>query len=169
VATLPGGGPTVPLPVFSPDGKTLATVKGSNVLLWQVGTWAERATLRGIQEPGGMAFDPGSEVLAVASQLNGVSLWDVATGRRRSVLAERAGGIRKVAISPDGKTLATAGMDNSVRLWHLPTGRELFTLHHHFARLKWIEFASSPPRLVVMAEGRKAWFSEVYAFPPFDP
>jgi WD40 repeat protein len=51
-------------------------------------------------------------------------LWDVVSGRQRTVLAGHAGGTYAVAFTPNGRLVATADYDGSLRVWEVATGQE---------------------------------------------
>jgi WD40 repeat protein len=116
--------------VFSPDGKTLATVVGSmnlwwpsSIVLWDVASHRE---LRAIGDRATsvtpLAFSPDSRILACGGSDKMARLWDVATGReagRFEVDPERP---QTIAYAPDGKTLAVAGGE-VLKLWDVPGDR----------------------------------------------
>jgi WD40 repeat protein len=81
-ALLPGHSLQVLSPVFSPDGKVLATVDRERVRLWDAQTGQPRATLPGpATESSRIAFSPDGKTLAVVTTTGAVRFWDVATGR----------------------------------------------------------------------------------------
>jgi WD40 repeat protein len=95
----------------------------------------------------GVAFSPGSEVLATAGDDRLVRLWDLATNRVR-VLRGHSARVWSVAFAPDGKTLASAGGEwhdpeapQAVKVWNASTGRELRSLHGHTALVFCVAFA----------------------------
>jgi WD40 repeat protein len=82
--------------LFSPDGKTLASVGVS------------------LRLSGGV---PGLGVqLESVGQLK---LWDVRTGKELAALKGHKDGVHCVAYSLDGRMLATATKDKSIRLWEM--------------------------------------------------
>jgi WD40 repeat protein len=103
---------------FSPDGKTLATLRDDGVVqLWD--------PVRGVEQrrfpaaPGDarcLAFAPNSATLAVGRGPQ-VELWDVAGGKLRRTLTGHTNTVASLAFSTDGKLLASGARDHSVRLW----------------------------------------------------
>jgi WD40 repeat protein len=126
------GGPPVAL---APDGETLATWNGDDVIrLWNVRTGKKRATLSGFERtPSCVLFSPDGKTLVTAVGISTwaqakARLWNAANGQQRVILQGYEGnGI--VTFSPDGKTLATGAEDGTVDLWDPLTGRRLLTLH----------------------------------------
>jgi WD40 repeat protein len=103
--------------VWSPDGKTLASVcSGLKISLWDVAKRKERALLESdLGRICSVAFAPDGKTLAVGHYNNdaktgpsgGISLWDVANGQGKDVIqATFQTGVSRLAFSPDGKTLA---------------------------------------------------------------
>jgi WD40 repeat protein len=79
------------VPLFSPDGKFLAT-SPNGVELWRTGDWKllRRVGAAGTTPTGlGMAFSPDSRVLAVANVNGPIDLVEPATGRQWGSLASR--------------------------------------------------------------------------------
>jgi WD40 repeat protein len=159
-----GGGRiwTVAIP-FSPDGKLLASGgTGRIVQLWDPATGLEVRKLgeEGKPAPGagrrpptrltlvlGLAFAPDGKTLAAGDNDGKITLWDVATGRKRLVLDATAPvglgafGVCTVAYAPDGKSLASSGGDGVVRLWEAATGRERLRLAGHKGQVWAVAFA----------------------------
>ena len=108
----------------SPDGNTLAVDQGRSVCLIET---VSGRRLRRLEESDGyvgpIAFSPDSKTLATgvvtgpdSAGKKGLTLWDVASGKR--LLALRSpGGAVAVAFSPDGKFLAAGDSKGTIRLW----------------------------------------------------
>ncbi len=92
---------------FSPDGKLLACMSGSQVDVWDTATRQELPILGShsnwIQA---MAFAPKGEVLATASSVSTVKLWQARTGQLLATLPSPQEWATAVAFSPDGSLLA---------------------------------------------------------------
>jgi len=106
---------------FSPDGKTLASGGGDNVIhLWDIGTGKRRMTLVGHTHwVFSLAFSPDGTTLASGSVDSDIRLWDPHTGKHKKTLAGHGDWVRSIAFSSDGKTLVSGSDDGSVLLWKI--------------------------------------------------
>jgi dipeptidyl aminopeptidase/acylaminoacyl peptidase len=79
-----------------------------------------------------VALSPDGKTVLITGSLGRATLWDVAGGREKALLAGHNGKPITAAVwSRDGKRLATASWDNSVKLWNTETREELATLIGH--------------------------------------
>ena len=116
---------------FSPDGETIACISASSadrrvgrLELYRVGDASFVRSFRTAQGRSaswllGVIFSPDGQLLAATDWNGTVTLWDVATGRRKRTSIGHQAGVLAVAFSPDGATLATGSEDKTLRLWKL--------------------------------------------------
>jgi WD40 repeat protein len=90
------------------------------VHVWDVVQPARRLTLTGGARS--LVFHPEGRLLAAASLVRTVRLWDARTGRLLRELAGHQDSINCVVFSPDGRRLASAADDHTVRLWDTDSG-----------------------------------------------
>jgi WD40 repeat protein/transcriptional regulator with XRE-family HTH domain len=117
--------------VFTPDGKTLATVGGvGGARLWDLATHAQIGPPLG-NAVSAVAFSPDGKTLAAGDFNGNVRLWDVTTRRQIATFTGHADAVTSVAFIRDGQTVATASADGKARLWdvttHIQNGTPLTT------------------------------------------
>jgi WD40 repeat protein len=114
---------------FQPQGELLAVggidwlaTGGTDgaVHVWDVVQPARRLTLSGGARS--LAFHPSGKLLAAASLVRTVRVWDVRTGRLLRELTGHEDAVNCVAYSPDGRRLASAADDHTIRLWDADSG-----------------------------------------------
>ena len=138
---------------FSPDGTTLAS--GSyegTVLLWDVATREQRATLEGhTYGVNSVSFSPDGTTLASGWDDGTITLWDMATREQRATLEGHTYGVNSVSFSPDGTTLASGAQDRTVTLWDVATREQIATLDegHRYG----VNSVSFSPDGTVLASG----------------
>jgi WD40 repeat protein len=108
----------------SPRGVLAIGTERGHVLLWDVETSRQLATLRtGSADPvSAMAFCRSGGTLAVGSQAGRVTVWDVDEHVLLAELGKRAGNVTSLEFSPDGAALALGSIDGSVHLWYRKNG-----------------------------------------------
>ena len=139
--------------VFSPDGKTVASVSSdSSTRLWDV---AGRAPARDpfTRQRGflySVAFSPDGRAIATGG--DHVRLWNVTGTPVGEPLIGHTGYVHGVAFSPDGSLLA-AGGDKVVRLWDPRDGRRLGDqFAGHTADIRGLAFSPDGKTLATVGE-----------------
>jgi len=119
--------------VFSPDGRTLASVSDDKTIkLWDVHSQGEIATLtRHSNHVCSVTFSPDGRTLASGSWDNTIKLWDVHSQGEIATLTGHSSSVESVAFSSDGRTLASGSDDKTIKLWDVHSQRQIATLTGH--------------------------------------
>jgi WD40 repeat protein len=123
---------------LAPDRRTLATQVGRTVVLWELATHRERATLDvEVEDANAIGFCDGGRAVAVAFPAWTVRLWDAGTGKPlRRYNLKLPGPIpaphNGLLFSADGERLMPAGSwDGTLRRWDTCSGKEIAPLSVH--------------------------------------
>lgn len=106
---------------YSPDGKTMLSVRGPALRLWNPADGKERFENFAGHQAGVQAVAVSPDGKLVASGGENIRIWEMAGGKLVRKLAAPAASL---AFSPDGKTLASGG-GRSIHLWDAETGNEI--------------------------------------------
>jgi WD40 repeat protein len=118
---------------FSPDGKTLVTIRADGLLnVWDAATgkrlkrWDTSALERYPHAAGRFALAPSSQTAALLGPGDFVRFLDLTTGQEKLEHVGHRYGVRSLALSPSGHTLAStsSGPDSTIRVWNGMTGQE---------------------------------------------
>ncbi len=128
------------IPVFSPDGGTLAGVNVVIANIWSASTGKIIYQFRQCGSPSSdIAFSPDGRTCVVVDSEDRVCVWSGSTGQTVHELVKREESVgeqvNSIAFSPDGRTVANAVQRNPegggfVRFWDVSTGKTLRKLEH---------------------------------------
>ncbi|GAA0915940.1 WD40 repeat domain-containing protein [Virgisporangium aurantiacum] len=109
---------------FSRDGASLATIEGDDVYLWDRTGRTRGPQALPVTEPhvGGVVFSPDGKLVAVASSLGAVVLYDPATRRAVRTFEKFGDRYTQMRFSPDGAHLAIHNGGAPLKIWNLTTG-----------------------------------------------
>jgi len=119
VRTTPLQGYSESLPMYSPDGRTLAVVNREHILLLPDDSDKPRHSLSHPDEATAVAFTPDGRRLLSACHDGLLRIWDAATGQQVTGYDWGIGGLTAITVSPDGLTAAVAGQKGQVAVFDL--------------------------------------------------
>ncbi|MBD2115119.1 MULTISPECIES: WD40 repeat domain-containing protein [Cyanophyceae] len=118
---------------LSPDEKTLASVNGGSLNVWDVESGQlVQPQFEANSYVFSLALSPNAQALATGGLDDTVSVLNIATGGRKYLVpassANQTGAVRSIAFSPDGQRIASSNQDGFVHLWDFNSGRLVKTL-----------------------------------------
>jgi WD40 repeat protein len=98
-----------------------------------------------------LAWSPDTQVIALASNDNLVTLWS-RNGRKLQTL-EHGNTVLSISFSPDGKLIATGGHEKMVKLWNRE-GQELQTLQRFQEPVNSVSFSPDGQTIAAVSEDK---------------
>jgi WD40 repeat protein/3',5'-cyclic AMP phosphodiesterase CpdA len=131
----------------SPDGKLLAVAMGACIVVRELESGYELATLKGHEGSVlSVAWSSHAGQLASGGVDGKVRVWDVQAGHELVLLEGHEGSVLSVAWSSGGQ-LASGGSDGKVRVWDVEVGHEIATLEGHEGNVSSVAWSSDGERL----------------------
>ena len=133
IRTLKGHSGIVQMAVFSPDGKTAASVGSDKTLrFWNLDDGKQ---IRSIEAHAGsvycLAYSPDGGLVATAGYSALIKLWNTGTGAEVKKLPGHEEGVSNLSFSRDGKVLFSCSFDGTVRKWSVEEGKEVGSFKGH--------------------------------------
>ena len=162
--TLKGHGGWVNEALYSPDGKTIATISSDGTAkLWDSLAGQELRSFEGhLKDLWDGAFSPDGTLLATASSDGTARVWDTATGQQLFVLPVRSATVNKIDFSPEGDHIVTVSDDKIARLWDAKTGILVSTLAGHSDSILDAEFSPDGRQLITGGRDGRARLWRVF-------
>lgn len=106
--------------VWSPGGKTLATLENQQAVLWEVATGDVRWIITGPDHS--LSISPDGRMLAAGIDNSIVKIWDASTGYELKDLGRQSSPVNAVPFSPDSRFLFTGSTYGVQKFWDVATG-----------------------------------------------
>ncbi len=150
--------------VFSPDGRSLATVCDDRLArLWDLAKGAPLSAPMGHDDDvHAIAFHPDGTMIATVGRDGALRRWEAVTGTSIGVALRHEAPVTVVRFSPDGSTIATASRSNATCLWDAATGSAIdatSTTGHDTAVLD-IAFHPDGTLLAASGDDGQVWLRE---------
>jgi WD40 repeat protein len=146
---------------FSPDGRSLASMGGHRLCVWDVATGKLRDCPEGHEtEVCALAVSPDGRTIASGDNEGTVRIWDVDTAKPEKVF-RRLYRVKSLTFSPDGKTLAAGYLvdalgyfQSTIRLWDIALGKE-----RHQMRARGVTQLTYSPdgKMLASGDGIQVW------------
>ncbi|UBF28540.1 NACHT domain-containing protein [Kovacikia minuta CCNUW1] len=139
----------VPVVVFSPNGKLLATSDGAGIIrLWNSASNKEVSVCKGHSKwVDTIAFSSDSKILASGSDDATIKLWNVETGECINTLEGHSRTVISVTFSSDGQTLISGSYDETIKLWNVQNGQCIKTFQGHTGLVRSVALSSDDQTL----------------------
>src|SRR5579859_130337 len=99
-----------------------------------------------------LAFSPGGEWLATASEDHTITIWDVQTGKEIRTLTGHTGPVTSIAWSPDRQHLASGSADGVAQIWNTQTWDTPLRLEGHKGGLTHVAYRFDGQQLLTASK-----------------
>ncbi len=142
-------------PVFSPNGKTIATKRYKQpIWLWDTETGELKTTLPQMAiEDSSIRFSLNGEMLVNGLRGGKLYICNVLSGEIEQTISVENMRMSNVAFQHDNKRLVTLNIDSEVQLWDIETGKEITTLNESSEVIKSITYLPDGYTLVGLVSG----------------
>jgi eukaryotic-like serine/threonine-protein kinase len=149
---------------FSPDGQTLAIVRGGSIELWNFRS-QEKLKEFEMQDRNVLQieFSPDGRRLVSMAYDRGLKIWDVASGQMLGQPVEAERPFSFFRFSPDGKQLATRSQSGVARLWDSFTGLALTEPFEHEGPITDLRFSPDGRHILTASQDGtvKMWQAQI--------
>jgi WD40 repeat protein len=148
---------------IAPSGDVISADYGGRIRLWSSSQDLEPDRL---EDAGGpiwsLALSPDGHTLAAAGYIsNTVTLWEVASRKKRGTLLGHTDRVWSVAFSLDGTMLASGANDNFVHVWNAATGQLIRKISVPVRYIYGLAFSPDGRALAVGGDDRRIRLLEV--------
>lgn len=115
---------------YSADGKSIATVWSSQLVVWDAVIGQALLTVPGDLSGGTVnrvSFSPDSTRVAIANLNGSPRIWNITSAQELLVLKGHIAICDAIAFSPDGKYIATGDETGVIKIWESASGSELLS------------------------------------------
>ena len=147
---------------FDPSGKSILTLGGSNVRLWDLGSRREKISFRPHSTVADACFSPDGKLIATASWDRSIKIWNRETGQVVSKVIGSDSSLNSIDFHPEGTHLLTASDDATATLWEIESGRMVLSFEGHTDRISDAMFSTSGDQILTVSADRTArvWDAE---------
>jgi WD40 repeat protein len=151
---------------ISPNGRLLAvetkeTDMEGSLILWDIETRKEVATLSRQPQEAPVCFSPDGKLLVSRGEGAVIKLWDVESRQEVATLPEIWGFIRDIAFSPDGRLIAVIIDFASSKLIDVASWKEVAVLTKLLKKVTSVKFSPDGKLIVAIEEGGAIKFLDV--------
>lgn len=115
--------------MFSPDGSTITTSIGLEILFWNVETGRLIDTISGYSQGiGSVKYTPNGRTLLCVDDY--IKIWDLTNSKLQKTLSFQES-VSSIALAQDNNTLAIGDYDNLIYLWDMNTDMNKIILKGH--------------------------------------